>query len=60
VLHGLDDAITPVDDSRQLAAAMPSARLVEIPDGQHTTLFTEPAPRDICTRHVASLFASLG
>jgi alpha-beta hydrolase superfamily lysophospholipase len=49
-----------VDDSRQLAAAMPSARLVEIPDGQHTTLFTEPAPRDICTRHVASLFASLG
>jgi 3-oxoadipate enol-lactonase len=35
VLHGLDDRLVPPSNGRELAALIPGARLVEIPDAGH-------------------------
>lgn len=42
VIHGEDDRIIPVEDSRALAAAMPSARLVTYPDTGHMPMEETP------------------
>jgi pimeloyl-ACP methyl ester carboxylesterase len=44
VVCGVDDAITPLEQSRGLASAIPNARLVEIPDAGHLAPLENPAP----------------
>jgi pimeloyl-ACP methyl ester carboxylesterase len=60
ILHGLDDAITPVEDARRLAASIPSSRLIEVAGGRHTTLFSEPEQLAQTLPPLAAIIASLG
>lgn len=59
ILHGTQDAISPVEDARTLAARLARTTLVEIPEGQHTTLFTQSAQRAACEAAIARFFGSL-
>lgn len=42
LLHGSDDRIVPVADSRELAALLPRATLVELPGQGHAPMVTTP------------------
>lgn len=42
VIVGADDALTPPDEARRVQAAIPSARLVEIPDAGHIANLQQP------------------
>lgn len=44
IIHGDADAIVPYAHAETLAAAVPGAALMTIPDGGHTALFTHLAP----------------
>ncbi len=59
ILHGQLDAIAPIEDGRKLAAHLPHASLVEVPEGRHTTLFTQPGQRDACVSAIKRLLESL-
>ncbi|MGE3107473.1 MAG: alpha/beta hydrolase [Phycisphaerales bacterium] len=64
VLHGSADEICPIEDSRAIAEAAPSAGegggdarsalLREIPGASHTDMWTEPAHLEACWSAVAS------
>jgi pimeloyl-ACP methyl ester carboxylesterase len=43
VVAGADDVITPPEGTRALAAAIPSARYVEVPDAGHLSPLENPA-----------------
>lgn len=43
VLGGADDALSPPAEMREMAAALPDARFVEIPDAGHMTTMENPA-----------------
>jgi pimeloyl-ACP methyl ester carboxylesterase len=43
VLHGRDDRFVPASLGRQIAAAIPGARFVSLPSGNHLILEDEPA-----------------
>ncbi|MEX0613285.1 MAG: alpha/beta fold hydrolase [Pirellulales bacterium] len=43
VLVGADDAISPPEEMRSIAAAIPNAKFVEIPDAGHMTTMENPA-----------------
>ncbi len=45
VLHGTDDEVCPVEDGREIAAASPHARIVEIEGGRHNSLWTDERQR---------------
>ncbi|GIK19872.1 MAG: hypothetical protein AMXMBFR77_05900 [Phycisphaerales bacterium] len=45
VLHGTDDEVSPVRDGREIAAAAPRGRIVEIEGGRHNTLWTDDGQR---------------
>jgi pimeloyl-ACP methyl ester carboxylesterase len=59
VLHGIWDAICPIEDAREIAARAPSASIVEIPGGGHHTLWSDADTRDRCAAAVGSFLASL-
>lgn len=59
IVQGTQDTVTPVDDSRAIAAAMPRARLVLIEGGRHTTLWNDPATAPATTSAVQEFLASL-
>lgn len=59
ILHGRLDAISPIEDGRTLASHLAHATLVEIPEGQHTTLFARAAQREACRAAIRRLFDSL-
>jgi len=42
LIHGVHDALMPVDAARTLASSQASAQLHEIPDAGHCPLFTDP------------------
>jgi len=42
VVHGGDDDVAPPDDARELAARLPDADLVEIPDAGHFPMLVAP------------------
>lgn len=44
VVVGADDEITPPAEARAMAAAIPGARLVEVPDAGHMAPMEQPAP----------------
>lgn len=46
VLAGAEDQLIPLDDSRQMADALPDARLVVIPDAGHLPSMENPAATD--------------
>lgn len=62
VLHGSDDAVCPVQDGRDIAAAATGAggRLVEIPGGGHNDLWTEPRFAELCEREVQEFVRRIG
>jgi pimeloyl-ACP methyl ester carboxylesterase len=39
-IHGSSDELVPIQSARDLARSVPRARLLEIPDGSHVSLFT--------------------
>ena len=43
LLHGSLDPICPIEDARDIVAAAPHARLIEIPGAGHNNLWTDPA-----------------
>jgi pimeloyl-ACP methyl ester carboxylesterase len=42
VLHVLDDAMTPVELGREIAAGIPGARFVALPGNNHVLLENDP------------------
>lgn len=42
ILHGTADVIVPIDGSRSLAATIPGATLLELPDAGHVPTLTRP------------------
>jgi pimeloyl-ACP methyl ester carboxylesterase len=44
VACGVDDVVTPPEQSRAMASAIPGARLVEVPDAGHLAPLENPAP----------------
>ena len=42
VIHGADDQIVPLDEARQMAAAIPKAKLDIIPDAGHLPNLEKP------------------
>jgi pimeloyl-ACP methyl ester carboxylesterase len=59
VIHGTEDAISPIEDGRRIAESAPAGRLVEIEGGGHNDLWTEPPHRDTCASAVREFAASL-
>jgi len=59
LLHGVDDAVCPVADSREIAAACGRAQLVEIPGGRHLDLWTEEDHAAKCEAAVASFLGGI-
>jgi pimeloyl-ACP methyl ester carboxylesterase/DNA-binding winged helix-turn-helix (wHTH) protein len=55
VLHSRDDRVVPVGNGRALAAAIPGARLVEVPGDDHAFLF---GGRPLLERELAALVAA--
>jgi pimeloyl-ACP methyl ester carboxylesterase len=43
VMHARDDRVSPIDESRRLARAIPGARFVELPGDNHVVLEGTPA-----------------
>lgn len=41
VIHGTRDALTPIEAGRWLAATIPAAKLIELPDAAHIPFFTD-------------------
>jgi pimeloyl-ACP methyl ester carboxylesterase len=48
IIHGDQDAVCPVRDARDIAAAAPRAELLVVSGGGHNNLWTEPAFADRC------------
>lgn len=48
VIHGDQDAICPIDDAREIAAAAPHGELVVVPGGTHHNLWYAPEQREVC------------
>jgi pimeloyl-ACP methyl ester carboxylesterase len=59
ILHGAEDAVSPMEDARAIAAAAPRAQLVEVPGAGHNNLWTDPAPAAACTRAVREFLGTL-
>lgn len=59
IVHGADDAVTPVEGARGIARCLPSASLVEIAGGRHTTLWTDPQTREATAAAVTGFLRSL-
>lgn len=53
VLHGSDDAVSPVEDGRAIANAAPSGQLCEIPSGTHNGLWTDNGSRQVSRDAIA-------
>ena len=45
VIHGSDDQVAPIDHGCRIAAALPNATLIEIPDARHTDSHSIDAKR---------------
>ncbi|MCW5775768.1 MAG: alpha/beta hydrolase [Phycisphaeraceae bacterium] len=45
VLHGTEDEVCPIEDGRDIAAAAPEGRIVEIEGGRHNSLWTDEGQR---------------
>jgi len=59
VVHGSEDAISPVDDGRSIADAAPKGRLEVIDGAGHNDLWTEPAFAEACEHAGGEFLASL-
>lgn len=58
ILHGEHDAICPLDDAREIAAAG-RGTCTTIPSGTHAELWTSPRTRDATAQAVRHIFLSL-
>ncbi|GAA1960683.1 alpha/beta fold hydrolase [Microbacterium deminutum] len=52
VVHGTDDSITPVENGRALAQAIPGAQYLEIPGGRHALHLDDPRAIDAIVGHM--------
>lgn len=59
IVHGVDDAVSPVEGARAIASVLPKVTLFEVEGGRHTTLWTDPRVRDQTASAVAGFIASL-
>lgn len=58
IIHGEDDAIAPVQDARDIAAAAPHAQLLTLPDAGHYSLWTAEPARAMVVDRVRSFMAA--
>lgn len=59
VLHGAGDEVCPLDDGRAIADAAPHGRLIDIPDGRHNDLWTDPGLTVLSTAAVRAFLEAL-
>jgi pimeloyl-ACP methyl ester carboxylesterase len=57
IIHGAKDKLVPLSNSRRLAASMPTASLLELPDSGHCP--HEESPKEVC-RAICDWVADLG
>ena len=57
IIHGAKDKLVPLSNSRRLAASMPTASLLELPDSGHCP--HEENPEEVC-RAICDWVADLG
>jgi pimeloyl-ACP methyl ester carboxylesterase len=58
VIHGTDDAITPLEEGQEVATALQSP-FVAIPGGRHVALFADPATRASASTAISEFLSSL-
>jgi len=59
VIHGTEDAISPIEDGRRIAESARAGRIAEIEGGGHNDLWADPAHRAACVGAVREFAASL-
>lgn len=59
IVHGVSDAVSPVEGARLIASVLPKVTLAELAGGEHTTLWTDPRTRDQTIAAVTGFIASL-
>jgi pimeloyl-ACP methyl ester carboxylesterase len=59
VIHGVDDAVSPIEDGRRLAAGATQGRLVEISGGNHQTLWFAPETAGLASQALREFLSSL-
>ena len=59
VLHGVEDEVCPVQDGRDVAAAVPRGQMVEIAGGHHNDLWTDPALAARCAEAMRAFVRGL-
>ncbi len=60
VIHGEDDAVCPVVDAREIAAAAGESELLVVPGAGHNNLWTEPGNAARCGAAAAAFLARVG
>lgn len=60
VLHGAEDAISPPEDGRAIAAAAPRGEFVAIEHGGHSGMWVDPQTTPRCAEAVAAFLDRLG
>ena len=60
VIHGTRDELVPVEQGRELAAAVPGARLLELPNAAHTDLFFRAPAHKAIIQFLREVYAQRG
>jgi len=59
LLHGSEDPVCPVQDSRAIDAAAPASRLIIVQGASHNNLWSDEAFAPVCSRAVREFLAGL-